>query len=881
MQKIITKISAILLVVFGLVFVAGTVYGAQARWSEYPGEHGPISGLENGSQASVVQSDSSVGTQYHNVSYVQAGGFADVVVYFHNDGDAPAQNVNVKLTQPTGTNTSFTLTGTVTEAGGAVSSGSTTINIPSSQTLTYVTGSLRVSKDRGAGQPMGNGNEIFTTGINIGTIDGMNTCGGGDVLCHQGSVAVRFAVSQTTSSYQCNDGQDNDGDNLTDYPQDPGCSSPTDDSEFNQTTTYQCNDGIDNDNDGWTDYPSDPGCTSYTDNSEYNQQQQQCMITNFYASPTNVAYGGNTTLYWNTSNCTSLTVDGIAYPVNGSGNFGPLYAGRTYYVSATNGTSSDTDSVFVSVNQQQNQCRFTSFSASPTNVQSGGYTTLYWNTTDCTSLTIDGISYPVNGSGSFGPLYSSRTYYAYASGVNGSDNRSAYVSVNQQQNQCRFTYLQASPTNVQSGGYTTLTWNTTDCTSLSIDGITYPVNGSGTFGPLYSARTYYATAYGYNGSDTRNAYVTVNQTNTYQCNDGYDNDNDGRVDYPNDIGCTSQTDNDEFNTVVTVPNVITISATNIARTSAQLNGLATNVGNYQSTLYFEWGTTTALGNRTSSQTAFSSSEVSFFDTITGLTPNRVYYFRAVAQNSSGTYRGEIRSFITLTNPVVVNDPPIVVQPPVVVVNRGVNLGLGTNLVQLKFQDQFGANMPQNVCVGNLASWTLFYKNISGNTLNNVILHVDLPKDVAYRSSSGGIFNQADNSLTYSLGTLTIDQEGYITISGEVLSSAAATNLLVMTATLSFENPVNSARETAVAYGLMNAGVCQNGNNLAGLALFGAGFWPNTLVGWLILILILLALIWVIRALVVPAVVVHKHKRDDRTRNKFYEDMDVPTAPYRE
>jgi hypothetical protein len=34
--------------------------------------------------------------------------------------------------------------------------------------------------------------------------------------------------------------------------------------------TPQCSDSIDNDNDGLTDYPSDPGCSSATDNDEYN-----------------------------------------------------------------------------------------------------------------------------------------------------------------------------------------------------------------------------------------------------------------------------------------------------------------------------------------------------------------------------------------------------------------------------------------------------------------------------------------------------------------------------------------------------------------------------------------------------------------------------------
>lgn len=34
-------------------------------------------------------------------------------------------------------------------------------------------------------------------------------------------------------------------------------------------TTYECNDGIDNDSDGYTDYPQDSGCSSSTDDSEY------------------------------------------------------------------------------------------------------------------------------------------------------------------------------------------------------------------------------------------------------------------------------------------------------------------------------------------------------------------------------------------------------------------------------------------------------------------------------------------------------------------------------------------------------------------------------------------------------------------------------------
>ena len=80
-------------------------------------------------------------------------------------------------------------------------------------------------------------------------------------------------------SYQCNDTIDNDGDGFIDYPDDPGCSTSIDNSESPYNTTlFQCNDTIDNDGDGYVDYPNDPGCSSSTDNTEapFNFQTYQC-----------------------------------------------------------------------------------------------------------------------------------------------------------------------------------------------------------------------------------------------------------------------------------------------------------------------------------------------------------------------------------------------------------------------------------------------------------------------------------------------------------------------------------------------------------------------------------------------------------------------------
>lgn len=63
----------------------------------------------------------------------------------------------------------------------------------------------------------------------------------------------------------CSDGIDNDGDGKTDFPNDPGCDTPAENSELDDPL---CSDGIDNDGDGKIDFPSDPGCESTSDGDE-------------------------------------------------------------------------------------------------------------------------------------------------------------------------------------------------------------------------------------------------------------------------------------------------------------------------------------------------------------------------------------------------------------------------------------------------------------------------------------------------------------------------------------------------------------------------------------------------------------------------------------
>jgi Trypsin-like peptidase domain len=70
--------------------------------------------------------------------------------------------------------------------------------------------------------------------------------------------SYRSAILVVTTKPACNDGIEDDGDGLVDFPNDPGCASADDLDE--RSPLLACDDGADNDGDGLTDSPADPGC---------------------------------------------------------------------------------------------------------------------------------------------------------------------------------------------------------------------------------------------------------------------------------------------------------------------------------------------------------------------------------------------------------------------------------------------------------------------------------------------------------------------------------------------------------------------------------------------------------------------------------------------
>jgi hypothetical protein len=79
------------------------------------------------------------------------------------------------------------------------------------------------------------------------------------------TLAVRDAAFPVLVPFVCDNGADDDADGLVDFPDDPGCESPAGATEQHVPA---CSNGADDDGDTLGDHPADPGCTSALDESE-------------------------------------------------------------------------------------------------------------------------------------------------------------------------------------------------------------------------------------------------------------------------------------------------------------------------------------------------------------------------------------------------------------------------------------------------------------------------------------------------------------------------------------------------------------------------------------------------------------------------------------
>lgn len=94
------------------------------------------------------------------------------------------------------------------------------------------------------------------------------------------------------------------------------------------------------------------------------------------------------------------------------------------------------------------------------------------------------------------------------------------------------------------------------------------------------------------------------------------------------------------------PIVVTSVPTEVAFTSARLQGSVLPRGDFYANGYFEWGATPGFGNVTPVRGLGSMLTMDFSEAVSGLVPNATYYYRAVGQTQFGSNWGATIRFVT-------------------------------------------------------------------------------------------------------------------------------------------------------------------------------------------------------------------------------------------
>jgi hypothetical protein len=243
---------------------------------------------------------------------------------------------------------------------------------------------------------------------------------------------------------------------------------------------------------------------------------QTPTINSFNASPASISPGESSNLSWTVSGATTVNIDqGIGnVALTGSRAVAPA-ATTTYTLTASSATGTTTATTQVIVTGAAPPPVSTglpviiSFIASPSNIGFGDSTSLSWNVSNATSVSIDNGVGPVGSSGSTIVLPSGTvTYTLTASNSVGSSTANALVIVSgvpppyPSGGLPSIDYFNASPPIITGGsGSTLLRWGVSNATSVTIDNGIGPVASSGTLLVTLSASVNYTltatNAYGW------------------------------------------------------------------------------------------------------------------------------------------------------------------------------------------------------------------------------------------------------------------------------------------------------------------------------------------------------------------------------------------------
>ena len=267
---------------------------------------------------------------------------------------------------------------------------------------------------------------------------------------------------------------------------------------------------------------------------------------------------------------------------------------------------------------------------------------------------------------------------------------------------------------------------------------------------------------------------------------------------------------ESFTTPANAPSVSTSGASSLTRTTGVLNGYA-NPGGSTTTAWFRYSTASpgtcndTFGTRAptsgGSSLGSGSSNTSFSQAITGLSPATTYYYCAIAANAVGTNWGSVQSFTTPSSPTVRTTPANNISNTTATLNGAGNPQRTTATGWFRYaisdpgscDDKFGSRAPVMGAV-NLGSdiYDVDYSaNIGGLSPATTYWYCAI-----VASSEGTAFGKVMTFTTASAPVAITNAASSVTSSGAVLNGAG--------------NPNGSSAYGWFRYNNVDPGVCTDG-----------------------------------------------------------------------
>ncbi len=231
-------------------------------------------------------------------------------------------------------------------------------------------------------------------------------------------------------------------------------------------------------------------------------------ITSFTVTPDHIISGNSVTVAWATANSTGVTLNSAPVAASGSVPDSPTVdKSYTLVVSGSAPDISQVRSVVVAPVPPPPAQTITTFTALPSSITSGQSITVTWATTNATTVKLNNVTVAASGSQGFSPTVNT-TYTLLVSGSLPDISSTASVTVVTPPPPQTITTFTALPASITTGQSVTVTWATTNATTVRLNGVVVAASGSQVFTPSAST-TYTLLVSGSVPNISRSASVTV------------------------------------------------------------------------------------------------------------------------------------------------------------------------------------------------------------------------------------------------------------------------------------------------------------------------------------------------------------------------------------